>query len=45
VLSESIAAAPLWVILWVRVTVLPGPVVVKVRVALRELVEVLGETE
>ena len=29
------------VILWVRVTVLPAPVVVKVRVAVRALVEVL----
>jgi hypothetical protein len=29
---------------WVRVTGLPGPVVVKVSVALRELVELLGCT-
>ena len=42
--SARVGDAPLWVMRWVRVTVLPGPVVVKVSVALRELVEVLGCT-
>ena len=43
--SVSVETRPFWVMRWVRVTVLPAPVVVKVSVTLRELGEVLGETE
>ena len=43
--SDGDGDAAHWVLRWVRVTVLPGPVVVKVSVALRELAEVLAETE
>ena len=37
--------APLWVMRWVFVTVLPPEVVVKVSVTARVLIEVLAETE
>ncbi len=43
-LSDSVAAAPLWVMRWVFVTMLAPEVVVKVSVTARVLIEVLGCT-
>ena len=38
----TVSGAPSWLMVWVRVTVLPPEVVVKVILAVRELAEVLG---